>query len=321
MDIEYNSRFLYRYAGVITRFMNRRNIPHFERPEFLEVLKFQHQLIKIIEKDVNLRDEEKIRIIVDSIRYDKPPCVATLGNQRSGKDVTTCFLIDKLIRTPEIEFYLRKGYSIEQIRKAKLLPYRICTYLSFADYPWLEPKDKYFSLEKVPKGTPQKPVILYVPELDMSFSARSSIKGDENDILNTQLNTLAQNNIMILGTAKVAANVDIAFWRHCSIQLFKFIDKQKLIYGERKGFLSEETMFMLPRNRYDKTETLFVYGDQILSFHNTKPEWFSEEQSNQYGNITEEQKNDYRQMLIDKGLKPEKVEIEMRRLFSLTDSE
>ena len=189
---------------------------------------------------------------------------------------------------------------------------RIVTLGNFKKPPFVDEKDMYYSLTKCPVGTKKQRVIIYCSELDLFFPARD-FKGGENTALNMQINTLAQNKQSIIGCCKLSANVDVSFWRACTMLLFKYISESNLKH-DRVEFLSDLGMRLRPQDPKDKTQVMAMYNDRLVKYSHKPPEWYNDEYSEQYHNISEDKLTEYAETLIESGMMPQQV----RKMFSQT---
>lgn len=249
---------------------------------------------KSIMIDFQRTNKEKIQEIIDFLIYQEVIIVGVLASQRMGKDCLVCFLLEKL-----------KEMLLDHVR--------IVTLGNFKRPPFVKEGDMFYSLTSCPVGNSNQRVIIYCSELDLFFPARDFKGGSENQTLNMQINTLAQNKQSLVGCAKLGANVDISYWRAVTMKLVKYISKENLKH-DRIEFLSELAMQLRPSNPMDKSKVLATFQDKIITFDHTVPKWFDKEYSDQFHKIDPEKLREYARTLIESGVKPEQV----RRTFAQT---
>ena len=203
-----------------------------------------------------------------------------LGDQRMGKDALICQIFEDII---------------DYCNDNNLQKPRFVTLGNVKKPPFVDSKDMYFSWKKIPSGTASKPVYIYCSEIEQVLPARESMAGTENKLFSVLEGTLAQNHQKLFGAVKLASKVDINVVRSCNVKLFKFISPEKLnVEGiERSNFLSELGMWLLPSDVRNKSETLLVFNNNLLTVDYGLPDWWDDEYSEQFRNVDMEQVMDF----------------------------
>ncbi len=267
--------FFSREEGDLVAWFNHRRIPHHERVDFYRLFFTEQQLWKSVKRDVKLPNDKKreeiIRFLIDS----EVIIGAVLAGQRMGKDALVCDLLQ------EVKNRLGRRIRIVTLGNPS------APFITAPGVGFVEPGDAYFNLLDVPGGTRECPVLIYTSELDLFFPARD-FNSQSNKALNAQLNTLAQNHQKILGCAKLAANVDVSFWRACNFKLFKYITEDNLQFergGNSYSFLTPAGLLIRPKDPHDKRTVLAVFQDKYLTITHDPPAWYSRAFSEQFNSV------------------------------------
>lgn len=248
--------------------------------EFLSktlMLSENHKITKAIIEDHKLKDGLKYADILDHIMNSRVCIVGILGGQFMGKDTLRNRIAQDV-------------YDLTN-KKASFV-----TLGDFKTPPFAE--GRYFRLGKIPRGTPERPKYILISELDTVFNARVGQSADNLELV-YQLQTLRQNHQKIIGCCKMAYNVDVSFWRACTMKLYKYINSENLKH-ERIDFLSPLGDYLRPKDPTNKRQVLAVYDDKYRTFEYDMPEWHDEELSEQFSGITEEEMFDCVISLLEK---------------------
>jgi hypothetical protein len=247
---------------------------------------------KLIE-NFDLSDLQKIDLFLDYLIYSPQVTWLTFADERMGKDASVCFLIEEAIG--------------RMILKGKTPP-RVVTLGNVRIPPFVHPSDRYWSLKDIPSGTSEQEVWVYCSELDSFLPARDT-QGPENKLFSMVSGTFAQNHIKLIACVKLASKVDINVLRSCNMKLFKYINPEKLAIEnvERANILSPLGGWLLPSNRFDKEQTLLVFDNQLFSVSLPLPEWWTEEYSEQFRDVSEYDIWSFIDAVFDDDSKPDAI--------------
>ena len=225
-------------------------------------------------------DAEKKSALIRWIVHQPQITCLILGDQRMGKDALICQIFEEIIQyCKDNKFHSPRFVTLGNVK----IPY------------FVNPKDRYFSWRKIPSGTKFKPVYIYCSEIEKVLSAREHGSGAENKLFNQLEGTLAQNHQKLFGAVKLASKVDLNVIRSCNVKLFKFISPEKLnMEGvERANFLTELGLWLLPKDVMNKSKTLLVFNNNLLTVDYDLPDWWSDDYSEQFRDVSEEDVWDY----------------------------
>lgn len=232
------------------------------------VFKYPDQGWKLIVNE-KFDNKQKLHKFIEFVSNEPYITCAILGDQRQGKDVTICSVFEFMIAYNKLQEFPKK--------------LRFVTLGNMKNPPFVDPNDMYYSFEKIPSGSKNEEVIIYCSELDTFLSQRET-QSEQNKSFNVLANTFAQNHQKLFGCCKLASQVDVAFWRNCNCKIFKYITPSKLLVPglERESMLTELAMIMLPKDRIDKSVSLFDFDNNLLTIRTGMPNWYNLEYSEQY---------------------------------------
>lgn len=226
---------------------------------------------KKLMQNFDLSNEEKLDMICDYVIDSEQLTGIVFGDQRTGKDVTTCFIIHRCIERAK-----KRGIKI-----------RVVTLGNIKKPPFVSAEDMYFGYDDIPPEFNKNFIIVYCSEVEVQYPSREG-GSKENKTFSILEGTMAQNHHKLLACVKLASKVDLNVIRGCNIKFFKFIDPAKLdVEGtERTGILSGLGKLLLPSNKEDKSEVLVSFDNNLLKVNIPLPDWWSQEYSEMFSNIS-----------------------------------
>ena len=255
----------------------RKNHNRLDHDRVLELMyfAFPDEGRKLIKND-SIISTEKLDLLLKWIVNSSQITCLILGDQRMGKDALVCRLFELVI-----DYYEKRGFSIP----------RFVTLGNVKCPPFMKEEDMYFSFEDIPFGTKFEPVYIYCSELEVEFPSRD-FATTENKLFSVLEGTMAQNHQKLFGCVKLTSKVDISILRSCNLKIFKYISPEKLnVEGvERANILSDLGRWFLPKDINDKSDSLLVFDNNLLSAKWNLPVFWSDEYSEQFraGTISKE---------------------------------
>ncbi len=251
---------------------------------------------KLIENQ-DLVNYEKLMLIVRYIFFTRYVFGLILGGQQRGKDVAICMLFEELL-------IFCKGIDVVPPRIVTLGSVKCPPFVlngEDTDFKYYEkyyglsrndllekyggeiPDDMYFSIEDLPVGSAVQSVYVYCTEMESEFPSRE-FASKENKLFTNLEGTLAQNYTKWFGCTKLSAKVDISSVRASTLNIFKFIESDKLdIEGaERRGYVSPLARWLLPSRSDPISKTLFCFQDNLFTVDLDLPSFWTKEYSEQF---------------------------------------
>ena len=268
----------------LQRYLRRNhNIENRDFVENLMVWAFPDEGVKLAQNDAMSDEEKKVDLIEWIMSQSQITCLI-LGDQRMGKDALICSVFEDIF-----DYCDRMGLTRP----------RIVTLGNVRKPPFVDEEDMYFSFKKVPFGTKLRPVFIYCSEIEQMLPARDTLS-PENRLFSVLEGTLAQRHQKLFGAVKLASKVDINVIRSCNLKLFKYISHEKLdIEGvERNKFLTELGFWLLPKDVNNKSKTLLVFNNNLLTLSYGLPSWWSDEYSEQFRDVPIDKVWDYVETLL-----------------------
>lgn len=252
-------------------------------------------------QNYDLSMSDKIKLLLNFIVKEKQLTFLTFGDQRMGKDASVCFVIEAAL-----QFCAENSISRP----------RVVTLGNIRCPPFVDPKDMYFSFKSIPPGTSDNEVWIYCSEIETVLPAREG-SSPENKLFSQLEGTLAQNHQKLFGCVKLAAKVDINALRSCNVKLFKFISPEKLLVEnvERANIVSPLGNWLLPRNRFNKSECLLSFDNHLLTINLPLPPWWTEEYSEQFRDIPFDKIQEYIEVVYSNGLNKQQIQIAVAQKF------
>lgn len=265
---------------------------------------YPDEAVKLV-NNYHLSNHEKIMKFLNFLKFSPIGIGVCLGDQRSGKDVAVCFFLDQINK-----YFLRKD--------------RIVTLGNTKNPPFVNEDDMYFSFMNIPTGSREREVLIYCSELDLQLPARE-FQSQENRLFTHLVGTMAQNHQKLYACAKLSSVVDISYLRHLNFKIFKYINPEKLnIDGvERDNILSGLGRWLLPRDTNDRSETLLVFDNNLLTVNLPIPSWYNLDYSEMFRNIPIEKIYDFVRSQYGNGMDLNSIRIavanKFRKVISMKD--
>ena len=238
-----------------------------ERVSNLLYFGFPDEGKKLIQND-GMQSCKKLDMLLKWIITSPQITCMILGDQRMGKDALVCRLFELIVES-----------CLIMKRQAP----RIVTLGSVKCPPFTRDEDMFFSFKDIPFGTKARPVYIYCSELEVEFPSRDFATTD-NKLFSVLEGTMAQNHQKLFGCVKLTSKVDISILRSCNLKIFKYISPEKLnIEGvERVNILSELGKWFLPKDVNDKSQSLLVFDNNLLTAKWKLPTFWSDDYSEQF---------------------------------------
>lgn len=244
-------------------------------------------------ENYDLDDNEKINLFIDYLIYSPQVTWLMFADERMGKDAGVCYLIER---------------AMDRLISEGRLPPRVVTLGNIKIPPFVDPKDRFWSFKDIPSGNSRQEVWVYCSELETMLPARDG-QASENKLFSMISGTFAQNHIKLIGCVKLASKVDLNAIRGCNIKSFKYINPEKLSIKnvERDNILSPLGGWLLPSDRMNKEETLLAFDNQLFTVNIPLPDWWTQEYSEQFNDVKEEDIWAYIDATCDEEVKPHAI--------------
>ena len=162
---------------------------------------------------------------------------------------------------------------------------------------WKKPffiKDVLFDLNDIPPNS-----FVYLAELSKFFPSRDSSSID-NKKLSSQLAELRHFNIKVFGEVQKAALCDINIVRFANFIHFKYMSPYNISF-EREFTINPLIELLMPKDIFDKSQTLSICQGRFFTYNIPSPDFFTEDLSKNLASITEAQKLNYAKDLFKRG--------------------
>jgi hypothetical protein len=239
-------------------------------------------------QNFDLKPEQKKQLLISWLYFEPQITCGVLGDQRMGKDALICEVFQETIDfCEENNFVCPRFVTLGNIKKP----------------PFVADNDMYFSFKNIPAGTKKQEVWIYSSEIETVLPAREGSSA-ENRLFAQLEGTMAQNHQKLFGCVKLASKVDINFIRGMNTLLCKYISPHKLKVDnvERDNIISPLAMWHLPKDPHDKKQTLMLFDNQIFLVDYYLPEWWSDDYSEQFRNVSTQKIKEYAEVMFSNGL-------------------
>lgn len=246
-------------------------------------------------------DKVKKKMLVEFLYYSPQITAGVFADQRMGKDALICEVFQNVIDFCKLnELPVPRFVTLGNVR---------CP-------PFVKDEDMYFSFKNIPVGSSKQEVWIYSSEIETVLPARDPLAA-ENKLFAQLEGTLAQNHQKLFGCVKLASKVDLNFLRGMNVKLFKFISPEKLAIegSERAGILSPLGLWLIPKDRLNKKETLIVFDNKFMTVNYDLPFWWTQEYSEQFKDVPIERVWDYVDVMISNGLDANAISIAVAQKF------
>jgi hypothetical protein len=257
---------------------------------------------KLIE-NFELSEEEKFNFFLDYLIYSPQITWLMFADERMGKDAAICCVVELAMKR-----IVKKGFPPPRI--VTLGNIKVPPFVLFGDqtdfeyfesalgltkndllnlYGGVIPNDRYWSFKDIPSGTSRQEIWGYSSELEVLLPARDGM-APENKLFSMISGTFAQNHFKLFGAVKLASKVDLNALRGCNVKSFKYIDPEKLKVAnvERDNILSPLGDWLLPNDRRNKRKILFSFDSQLFTVHLPLPDWWTQEYSEQFNEVSKD---------------------------------